>query len=160
MLYARISRFCWSKHFYDAFLVDVTSEDRMDRISTRGFALGYIGSTIPFIGCIALIILAQKELSLYQSALLVKFHLRSQLFGGDYLQFNAKNVEQTHYIERHPRPITMSFKRLADTFKNIKEYKTVFMFLIAYFSILMGSIQLLLCPPLTEQTSVLVQQIY
>ena len=27
----------------------------------------------------------------------------------------------------------MSFKRLADTFKNIKEYKTVFMFLIAYF---------------------------
>ena len=60
MLYARISRFCWSKHFYDAFLVDVTSEDRMDRISTRGFALGYIGSTIPFIGCITLIILAQK----------------------------------------------------------------------------------------------------
>ena len=50
-----------------------------------------------------------------------------------YLQFNAKNVEQTHYIERHPRPIRMSFKRLADTFKNIKEYKTVFMFLIAYF---------------------------
>ncbi len=46
---------------------------------------------------------------------------------------NAKNVEQTHYIERHPRPIRMSFKRLADTFKNIKEYKTVFMFLIAYF---------------------------
>ena len=44
-----------------------------------------------------------------------------------------KNVEQTHYIERHPKPIAMSFKRLADTFKNIKEYKTVFMFLIAYF---------------------------
>ena len=50
-----------------------------------------------------------------------------------YLRFNAKNVEQKHYIERHPRPITMSFKRLAATFKNIKEYKTVFMFLIAYF---------------------------
>lgn len=71
-----------------------------------------------------------------------------------------KNVEQTHYIERHPRPIRMSFKRLADTFKNIKEYKTVFMFLIAYFSILTESTQLLLCLPLTEPISVLVQRIY
>ncbi len=153
--------FAGANIFYDAFLVDVTSEDRMDRISTRGFALGYIGSTIPFIGCITLIILAQKgtiPLSV-GIASQISFAITA-LWWGLFTIPMLKNVEQTHYIERHPRPITMSFKRLADTFKNIKEYKTVFMFLIAYFSILMGSIQLLLCPPLTEQTSVLVQQIY
>ncbi|MFA5636108.1 MAG: MFS transporter [Anaerovoracaceae bacterium] len=44
-----------------------------------------------------------------------------------------RNVKQTHYIEPEPKPVINSFKRLRDTFKNIRQYKTVFIFLVAYF---------------------------
>src|SRR6185437_8711061 len=44
-----------------------------------------------------------------------------------------KDVQQRYYIEREPKPIISSFKRLGQTFKDIKQYRALFLFLLAYF---------------------------
>lgn len=126
--------FAGANIFYDAFLVDVTSSDRMHRISANGFALGYIGSTIPFIIGIALIILSQ------QAVIPLSVTVSSQaaiaitaLWWGLFTIPMIKHVEQHYYVDRVSRPVTTSFKKLLTTIKNIKAYRALFLFLLAYF---------------------------
>src|SRR4051794_14049015 len=117
--------------FYDAFLVDVTPEEKMDEVSARGFGLGYIGSTIPFIISIAIILLASNEVIPISAAVASK--LAFVITGIWWFTFTIpmlKNVVQVHAIEREPRILANSFRRLGETFKEIKKYRTVFIFLL------------------------------
>ncbi|MCT2537811.1 MFS transporter [Aquibacillus koreensis] len=120
--------------FYDAFLVDITSEKRMNRISARGYGLGYIGSTIPFLISIAIIVLAQQEILPITATIASKIaFIITALWWGIFAIPMFIHVKQMHYIEREPKIIVSSFKRLGTTFKEIKKYKALFIFLIAYF---------------------------
>ncbi len=42
--------------FYDAFLVDATDESRYDEVSSQGYAWGYVGSCVPFILCLVVVL--------------------------------------------------------------------------------------------------------
>ncbi|MDO4719339.1 MAG: MFS transporter [Peptostreptococcaceae bacterium] len=120
--------------FYDAFLVDVTEEKRMDIVSSMGFGLGYIGSTIPFMASMALILLSQKgKISIpVITATKISFLITAGWWGLFSLPI-LKNVHQQYGIEPEPNPVRKSFARIRDTFHNIRRHRSAFMFLLAYF---------------------------
>lgn len=121
--------FAGANIFYDSFLVDVSSNDRMDKVSSSGFAYGYIASVIPFAISFVIIYLVGMDKFLgYQ----IGFAITALWWGLFTIPF-LRNVKQVYYIEKEPKIVVNSFKRLFNTFKNIKKYKTVFLFIIAYF---------------------------
>lgn len=110
--------------FYDAYLVDVTERDKMDDLSAKGFAVGYIGSVIPFILSISVIILSQQEILPLSvgNASKIAF-LITAIWWILFTIPLLKNVRQKHWIERKPRIVANSFKELKKTFlksNNIK----------------------------------------
>ncbi|MBN4056663.1 MFS transporter, partial [bacterium AH-315-K05] len=118
--------------FYDGFLIDVTDNKRMDKISTMGFAYGYIGSTIPFILSIVIVLfrdnLGITTVFAYRFAFLI-----TALWWGLFTIPMLKNVNQVYYIKREDNSLKKSFVRLTSTIKNIRKHKAIFLFLLAYF---------------------------
>lgn len=116
--------------FYDSFLTDVTTEDRMDRVSSWGYAMGYIGgSTIPFVISIAVMLLRNYDPFAMKFAILI-----ATLW---WLVFSIpilRNVKQVHYVETPPSELAKhAFSNLWDTMKRCVSNKGLFIYLIAYF---------------------------
>lgn len=127
---------------YDAFLVDVTTEDRMDEVSANGFAWGYIGSLIPFfIGIIPFALvnfgileagfLGMDELMLNRVAIGIAFII-SIGWWFYYSQPLLRDVDQTYNLEQHKNTLRDSLKRLGRTLSELRSYKHISLFLIAY----------------------------
>ena len=118
--------------FYDSMLSDITDEERMDYVSSQGYAWGYIGSCVPFVLCLV-IVLGSDPLGIrMETAMGIAFVLVAVWWLFMSLPL-LKNYEQKYYVEKKPHAIAQSFKRLGETFKNRKEEKQVFMFLLAFF---------------------------
>ena len=113
-------------------LSDINDEERMDYVSSQGYAWGYIGSCVPFVLCLV-IVLGSDTLGIrMETAMGIAFVLVAVWWLLMSLPL-LKNYEQKYYVEKKPHAIAQSFKRLGETFKNMKEEKHVFMFLLAFF---------------------------
>lgn len=121
-----------SSIYYDAFLTDVTTDERMDEISSKGFGFGYLGGTIPFIISLG-IILSAERLGLTVTLATQMAFIITAVWWMIFTIPMLKNVKQKYYIEGKPSKIKESFLMLAATARDIVKNKMVLYFMIAYF---------------------------
>ena len=124
--------FSGSLIFYDSMLGDITTEERVDNVSSQGYAWGYIGSCVPFVVCLGVVLGAGKIGISTELAMMISFAIVAVWWIGASIPL-LKSYQQKHYVERQPKAVRNSFKRLGDTLKNIRNEKKIFLFLIAFF---------------------------
>jgi UMF1 family MFS transporter len=135
--------FAGANVYYDSFLVDVTTRERMDKVSSWGYALGYIGgSTIPFVVSIALYMLSSDGMiPLLPFDSITAMKIACFITAVWWLAFSIpffENVKQVSFIERNGHVVRDSIRRTLASFKEFSHDKALFRFFIAYFCYING----------------------
>lgn len=127
-----------SMTFYDAMLTDVTTDERMDMVSSSGYAWGYVGSTIPFIVCLALIFGGPALLGLDT---MLCTRLSFVITGAWWLAFTVpliRTYRQRFGKERGEgetlgKICANTFSGLAKTMRSIARDRTLIVYMLAFF---------------------------
>jgi len=119
---------------YDSMLVDVTTEERMDLVSSNGFAWGYIGSCIPFIFALGMYLLGTKDIIPLEIAIAVDFIVVALWWFCVTIPL-LRRYKQKHYVEHTgENRVLQVFIRLGRTLKSLFQGdRKVLLFLLAFF---------------------------
>ena len=118
--------------FYDAMLTDVTEPERMDSVSSHGYAWGYIGSCVPFIACLGIVLGADKLGIGTQTAMILAFMITAFWWLGSSVPL-LRSYRQKYFAEAEGHVVRNSFKRLAIRISILAKQKHIFVFLLAFF---------------------------
>ena len=118
--------------FYDGMLVDATTEDRYDKVSSHGYAWGYIGSCIPFIACLG-IVLGGGAIGIDMMLGMKIAFIITALWWVAFTIPLIRNVRQTHYKQRESHQLRNSLTGLVSTLKAIVRDKRLLLFMVAFF---------------------------
>ena len=119
----------------DAMLTDVTEPDRVNHVSASGYAWGYIGSCLPFVVCLGLV-LGKDLIGLSMgTAMIIAFTIIALWWLGCTLPL-LKNYKQKHWDKG--AGVADSFRSLGATLKEIVKNKAVLLFLLAFFCYIDG----------------------
>ena len=121
--------------FYDSMLNDITTEERMDEVSSYGYAWGYLGSCIPFLIALVAYVLGPDMVGIISGKL--SMAIGFAVTGLWWLLVTVpliKNYKQINYVEKKEHAVRSAFRRIFETIRFIAtKDKKVFFFLIAFF---------------------------
>lgn len=121
--------------FYDAFLVDAAeSDDRLDMVSSHGYAWGYIGSCLPFITSLVIVLFGSNFGIDMSTGMKIAFLITAVWWFVFSLPL-MRNVHQVNYKEDGGTGIKLGgvMRGLITTLKSIAKDKRLLFFVIAYF---------------------------
>ncbi|MDK2980830.1 MAG: transporter, family [Chloroflexota bacterium] len=134
--------FAGSLVFYDALLPHVADPDEMDMVSSRGYAMGYIGGGLLLLINVAMIFLGPKYLpNMSESdatALMMRLSLASvavwwAVFSIPIFRRVQEPPRKVEAGEEHLNVWTVGFKRFFKALRDIRRFRDLFMFLLAFF---------------------------
>jgi UMF1 family MFS transporter len=121
--------------FYDAILPAITTEDKIDYVSSLGFSMGYLGGGLLFLINVLMTLMPQN-FGFPDAAAAVRFSFLSvAIWWGLFTIFTMAWVPEDKSVAKVKRgePIVIAgMKQLLNTFKKVRHLKTVFLFLLAY----------------------------
>ena len=123
--------------FYDSMLPEVTSDQRMDKVSSMGFAFGYIGSVIPFIACLILVLMPDTFGLSAGSAMVIAFLITALWWVACTVPL-LRRYRQTAFVAAEKSPLSDSFRQLGRTIREAKKEKHIFLYLLAFFFFIDG----------------------
>lgn len=118
--------------FYDSMLTDVTEPDRMDSVSSHGYAWGYIGSCIPFVISLVIVLGAGNVGVSMQMSMILAFLITALWWFCSSIPL-LRSYRQKYFSETQEHVVRNSFIRLGNTLREITKKKHIFLFLLAFF---------------------------
>jgi len=118
--------------FYDALLVDATTDERMDEVSTQGYAWGYIGSCVPFIACLAVVLFGTKAGLSMKMAMEISFIITAVWWAVFTIPM-LRDVKQVHFKPYEEHAVRNAFSGIGATLKSIMADEALRYYMLAYF---------------------------
>ena len=138
--------------FYNAYLPEIVTEDRLDKTSAQGFMVGYVGSGILLVICLVLIQVVGAGNEGFWTRL--SFVLVGLWWMG-FAQITFRRLPTNIYNKKIPRSIfKSSFKELRNVARELNSYSTLRIFLGSFFFYSLGMQTIFLVAALFGQSEI------